>query len=137
MLITSLYTTGNSNLPHVPGVGLCKQHELSDGRIITTIYPSVKYRKVPYAMENVILEDLQKPHNYPLAEEDAIDCINPFEKARQIHQKGNKFYHTFVKGIPKITKECLKASEYEFENGLRKVRLVQVQGFSRPLRGFF
>ena len=113
----------------MPGVGLCKRHEVSKGKTITTVHPGVRYRKVPYAMENVMLEDLEQPQNYPLSEEDSrtkdcIECINPFERARQIHQKGNKLYHTFVKGLPSITKECIKSSEYEFENGLRKVRLV-------------
>ena len=49
---------------------------------------------------------------------------NPFQKASERHQKANKLYHTFIRGIPNITKECISSSEYYFENGLRKVRSV-------------
>ena len=119
----------------MPGVGLCKRHELSNGRIITTVYPAVKYRKLPYEMKNVTLEDLKEPQNHSLREEnsrtkDFTEFINPFKRSRQIHQKRDELSHTFVKAMPAITKECIKSSEYEFENGLRKVRLV---GSSVPI----
>ena len=47
---------------------------------------------------------------------------NVFKKTMERHQKRNRFYHTFLKSMPSITIECINASEYYFEEGLRKVR---------------
>ena len=48
--------------------------------------------------------------------------VDPFETRRKLHQKRNRLYHAFLKKMPRLTKECINASEYYFENGLRKVR---------------
>ena len=74
-------------------------------------------------MANIALEP-QVESSETNIEENLEAISNPFQKAREEHQKANKLYHTFIKGIPNITKECISGSEYYFENGLRKVRLV-------------
>ena len=47
---------------------------------------------------------------------------NVFKKTMERHQKRNRLYHTFLKSMPSLTIECINASEYYFEEGLRKVR---------------
>ena len=80
-------------------------------------------------MENVSLEEHNQSSTPILGEKDCqtkdfVSFINPFKQAIQRFQKGNKLYRAYLKGTPKITNECIKSSEYEFENGLRKVRYV-------------
>ena len=74
-------------------------------------------------MANISLKEHVKCDEADM-EEDFEFIDNPFQKARKRHQKANKLYHTFIRGIPNITKECIRSSEYYFENGLRKVRSV-------------
>ena len=115
----------------MPGVGICERRELSSGKIITTVYPSVKYRKKPCVLENLVARDKSGPTNQLLESCHGFSAktehISPFELARKRHQNGSKLYHTFLNGIPGITQQCINASEYVFENGLRKVRFVMIE----------
>ena len=74
-------------------------------------------------MANISLDE-KLESNETVIERDFEAIDNPFKKAKEGHQKANKLYHSFLRGLPNITKECIRSSEYYFENGLRKVRSV-------------
>lgn len=126
-IVLILFLLGNGKLPQVPGIGLCKQHTLANGKTVTLVYPSVKIHRKPLPMENLSLpNDSCLSDDQISASDDQIsenlESTNPFKTRISRHQKRNKLYHSFIKGMPKISLECVNASEYYFENGLRKVR---------------
>ena len=91
----------------------------------------MKYRKKPCVLENLVARDKSGAANQLLESYHGgsakTEYISPFELARKRHQNGSKLYHTFLNGIPGITHQCINASEYVFENGLRKVRFVIIE----------
>ena len=91
----------------------------------------MKYHKKPCVLENLVARDKSDPTDQLLESchggSAKTEYISPFELARKRHQNGSKLYHTFLNGIPGITQQCINASEYVFENGLRKVRFVIIE----------
>ena len=108
---------GNGIYPTISQVGLCEKQTLSSGKELTIVYPSVRYRKIPFPMKNVSCTG-----NDSFSGNEHGEDRNVFKVAMDRHQKRNKFYHMFLDHMPTVTKECINSSEYYFEEGLRKVR---------------
>ena len=115
----------HNNLPYVPGVGICEQRLHSCGKIMTIVHPVMTYRKKKLdPMENILKSTIL--HNTCDDVDKDADYVNPFVERLYKYRRRNKFYNAFLDGMPNITDHCAKGSEYIFEDGLRKVRLVNI-----------
>jgi RluA family pseudouridine synthase len=95
----------NSFLPVVKNVGIAEKRLQHDGKSIVTVYPGTIFHRKPLRM-----------HNFDCSSDE--NESNPFT---EINLYGN-LHHAFLRGRSSITHDCIHASNYYFEDGLRKVR---------------
>ncbi len=101
---------GNADLPFVHGLGHAERRRQHDGRVVTTIYPKMLYRKAKRPLPRV---------DWKVEEEEEEDGPNPFCPRRVGRMS---LPSDFTAGLRSFTAECAAGTDYYFRNGMRMVR---------------